>query len=118
MAPEPAPITGDVVQFEFRIEKHGCSAPSGHQFCPNPFNQAKVPPGMKQVDNGDWLQGVLYDTKHISACHSAEYLKVSGIKRKGQGDWEPVSGDHWMPREQKGTLVQTAEWLHTNTAVF
>jgi len=59
---------------------------------------------MPQVDNGDYLEGVLYckdGTKH---------LKVEKIKKKGKDEWQPVEGDQWMP--ESGGKFNGGQWLH------
>merc|ERR1712156_51065 len=71
---EPAPRTGNVEQFDCHVSTGGCS---GINFRPNPFTRSGGS-GMRQVDNGDFLEGVIYDKD------GKDYLKVSKIKRGGK----------------------------------
>lgn len=59
---------------------------------------------MRQVDNGDYLEGVLYE------MNGNQYLQVSKIKRKDKGDWVPVEGEQWMP--DSGGPSNGGQWLH------
>ena len=58
------------------------------------------------MDNGDYLEGVIYEKD------GKDYLKVSKIKRGGKngGNWEAVSGEQWMPGD--GGSFNGGRWLH------
>ncbi|CAD7972999.1 unnamed protein product [Amoebophrya sp. A120] len=64
--------------------------------------------------NGDHVQGVLYpvppDKMRQQGAESAKWMLVTAIKRRGQGEWQPLRGEQWMP--DNGGPSNGGQWLH------